>query len=440
MIYLATHWNSIYWATACLIVNSGATDEDSGASTNYGKIAKAIGELTTSDIDVKLVDINTSKYGFTPDVKNNCILMGFKNLVNVGDDFIKVIIENRPYTSPKDFVNRAHPKKQAMISLIKAGAFDSIEDRKFTMAWYLWTTCEPKTNLNLTSFPTLLKYNLVPLDDEKMERGLRIYEFNRYLKAVCREKASDINYRLDVRAIDFLISQGWERLIDGDLMNSKQWDKIYQSEMDIFRHWMMQNKSDLLFKLNTILFKEEWDKYASGTISHWEMEAACIYYHDHELLNINNEKYGLSDFFDLPEEPEADKYWYRGNKTIPLFKLTKIAGTCIDRNKTKSTVTLLTPDGVVEVKFRKEYFALFDRQISERGADGKKHIVERSWFKRGNMIIVNGMRSGDNFICKKYASTVGHQLYKINEVKSNGDLILQDTRYQGGITEEDEEV
>lgn len=69
MIYLATHWNSIYWATACLIVNSGATDEDSGASTNYGKIAKAIGELTTSDIDVKLVDINTSKYGFTPDVK-----------------------------------------------------------------------------------------------------------------------------------------------------------------------------------------------------------------------------------------------------------------------------------------------------------------------------------------------------------------------------------
>ena len=101
---------------------------------------------------------------------------------------------------------------------------------------------------------------------------------------------------------------------------------------------------------------------------------------------------------------------------------------------------MLTPDGVVEVKFRKEYFALFDRQISERGADGKKHIVERSWFKRGNMIIVNGMRSGDNFICKKYASTVGHQLYKINEVKSNGDLILQDTRYQGGIAEEDEEV
>ena len=440
MIYLATHWNSIYWATACLIVNSGATDEDSGASTNYGKIAKAIGELTTSDIDVKLVDINTSKYGFTPDVKNNCILMGFKNLVNVGDDFIKVIIENRPYTSPKDFVNRAHPKKQAMISLIKAGAFDSMEDRKFTMAWYLWTTCEPKTNLNLTSFPTLLKYNLVPLDDERMERGLHIYEFNRYLKAVCRQKASDLKYHLDVRAIDFLIVQGWEKLLDGEWMDAKQWDKIYQAEMDIFRTWIAQNKNDLLFKLNTILFKEEWDKYASGTISHWEMEAACIYYHDHELLNINNDKYGLSDFFELPEEPEVESYWHRGTKTIPLFKLTKIAGTCIDRNKTKSTVTILTPNGVVEVKFRKEYFALFDRQISERGADGKKHIVERSWFKRGNMIIVNGMRSGDNFICKKYASTVGHQLYKINEVKSNGDLILQDTRYQGGIAEEDEEV
>lgn len=441
MIYLATHWDAIYWDTACLIVNSGATDEDNGANTNYGKIARAIGAITTSDIDVKLVDINTSGYGFTPDVKNNCILMGFKNLVNVGDDFIKTIIENRPYHSPKDFVMKVNPKKQAMISLIKAGAFDAMEDRKFVMAWYLWTTCKPKTNLNLTSLSTLLNYNLVPLDNEIMERAYRIFEFNRYLKAKCRQSASDIMYHLDIRAINFLISQGWENLMHGgEWMDAKVWDKVYQNEMDVFRNWITANKADLLFKLNSLLFKEEWDKYAAGSISRWEMEAACIYYHDHELLNINNSKYGLSDFFELPEEPEAEKYWYRAGKTIPLFKLTKIAGTCIDRNKTKSTVTLLTPDGVVEVKFRKEYFVLFDRQISERGADGKKHIVERSWFKRGNMIIVNGMRSGDNFICKKYASTVGHQLYKINEVSANGDLILQDTRYQGGIEEEDEEI
>ena len=47
------------------------------------------------------------------------------------------------------------------------------------------------------------------------------------------------------------------------------------------------------------------------------------------------------------------------------------------------------------------------------------------------MIIVQGYCSEDNIIPMKYATTGGHQLYKIEEIKSNGDLILQDQRYQG---------
>ena len=42
--------------------------------------------------------------------------------------------------------------------------------------------------------------------------------------------------------------------------------------------------------------------------------------------------------------------------------------------------------------------------------------MERSWFNRGNMIVVMGIRQGDNFITKKYASSAGHQLYKINQI------------------------
>jgi hypothetical protein len=52
------------------------------------------------------------------------------------------------------------------------------------------------------------------------------------------------------------------------------------------------------------------------------------------------------------------------------------------------------------------------------------------------MILVQGIRSGDNFIPKKYASSGGHQLYKINDI-IDGDLVLQTERYQGGF-EEDE--
>ena len=114
-----------------------------------------------------------------------------------------------------------------------------------------------------------------------------------------------------------------------------------------------------------------------------------------------------------------------------MFRLFKICGTCIAKNKTKSTVSILTTDGVVNVKFRKEYFALFDKQISERGSDGAKHVVEKSWFNRGSMIVVMGIRSGDDFISKKYASSGGHQLYKIDAINEDGSLTLRDTRYQG---------
>ena len=88
------------------------------------------------------------------------------------------------------------------------------------------------------------------------------------------------------------------------------------------------------------------------------------------------------------------------------------------------------------MKFRKEYFALFDKQISAVGADGARHVVEKSWFNRGSMIVVQGMRSGDDFVSKKYASTGGHQLYKIDAILPDGELSLKDSRYQGGIEED----
>ena len=58
-------------------------------------------------------------------------------------------------------------------------------------------------------------------------------------------------------------------------------------------------------------------------------------------------------------------------KRIPLFKLHRIAGTVLDRDKAKKTVMLLTTTGVVAVKIYGAFEA-YDRQISVRGADGKK--------------------------------------------------------------------
>ena len=438
-IYLAISFNPVYWNTACLIVNSGATEEGNGGSTDYGKIAKAIGDIRSAGIDVSLANINRSEFGFAPDADHNRILFGLKGLLNVGDELVMEIINNRPYVSPKDFLYRVKPGKQAMISLIKSGAFDEMMERKKCMAWYLWETCDKKKRLTLQNMPGLIKYDLVPTDNEERLVARRVYEFNRYLKAIC--KYNTTHYKIDDRAINFLTELNLDNIIDattdGFYVSVKTWDKHYQVYMDIFRNWIAGDKDNILQSLNEKIFLEDWNKYAKGNISSWEMEVLCFYYHDHELKNVNSNKYGFINFFKLPEEPIVETTLTRGGKEIHLYKLFKICGTCIAKNKTKSTVTLLTPDGVVEVKFRKEYFSLFDKQISERGSDGVKHVKEKSWFNRGNMIVVMGVRNGDNFVSKKYSSSGGHQLYYIDSIDNDGDLILRSTRYQGDY-EEDE--
>lgn len=434
-LYLATHFNPVYWNTAYLIVNSGAVDEVEGEQTDYTKIAKAIGEIRNKGIKVSLVDINHSDFGFKPDVENNQILFGLKGLVNVNNEFIRTIIDNRPYVSLVDFLNRIHPNKQAMIALIKGGAFDQFGSRMDAMVQYIWLTCDKKQRLTLQNMPGLMRYGLLPTE-EKYIIPRKVFEFNRYLKDNCKV----INgFQLDDRSIDFLNSLGLERLYDESFfMDAKAWDKIYQSYMDTFRDWIKLNKDEILDKLNTTIFLQDWEKYATGNISSWEMEALCFYYHDHELKNVPNEKYGFIDFFSLPEEPIIDKVFKRGNSTIPIYKLNKICGTCIAKNKTKSTVYLLTTTGVVTVKFRQEYFALFDKQTFQRNADGSRKVIEKSWFNRGNMIVVQGIRRGDEFVTKKYASSSGHQLYKIDQVNADGTLVLRSERKQGEEIDDEE--
>ena len=430
-IYLATHFNSIYWNTACLTVNSGAMDEDNGGSTDYGKIAKALGDIINENIKVGLVDINKSAYGFKPDIENNQILFGLKGMLNVGDDIIAATIERRPYISPRDYINKVNPNKQAMISLIKGGAFDNLMDRKICMAWYIWNTCNKKSKITLQNMGGLIKYNLIP-DDLILER--RIFEFNRYLKKL--GKFYDY-YKLDERAINFLVEIERDYLIkENEYIKISEWDKIYGFYMDRVRVWIAKDQANILNNLNILIFKEDWDKYALGNYSSWEMEALCFYYHDHELINVDNTKYGFSNFKDLPYDPEVDQIYHRKGADIKLFKLAKICGTCIAKNKTKSLVTLLTTDGVVNVKFRKEYFAMFDKQISGYDDNGEKHTIEKSWFNRGSMIVLTGMRSGDDFIVKRYATTPGHQLYKIDELLPNGQLRLRHERYQGEVEDD----
>ena len=427
---LAYKFPLIYWNTACLITDTGG-NEDIEGSNDYGKLADGINKMRDEGIEVALPDINESTYTFKPDEVNNKIIFGLRGILSLGDEIINNIIANRPYKSFEDFKSKVKVNKTVMLSLIKAGVFDSLEDRKSVMKKYIYETADTKKNLNITSIPLLMKNNLLPMDNDDYKMAYRIYEFNRYLKAKCS------NGIIDNRAFNFLTEIDCEDLVDGNMkLNDKGWQKFYSKAMDIYRDYIASHKEELLAVINEEAFVNNWSTYAEGSLSAWEMEAICFYYHEHEMAHLNHELYGISSFKNLPEEPEVDyTYYTKDGKEVNIFKLTKIAGTCISKNKNKGTVKILTVDGVVEVRFRKEYFAMFDKQVSVKGADGKKHVVESSWFNKGEKIMVNGMRQGDQFTAKKYKSTEGHTLYRILQIEDDGKLVLQSERVQGELDE-----
>ena len=427
---LAYKYPVIYWNTACLITDSGSGD----GSTDYTKIAQSVNKIMGEGIKVSLVDINRSNKDFTPDRENNQILFGLKAVSNLGEDIVNEIIANRPYTSIQDFMNKVHANRTQMLMLIKGGAFDSFMPRYDAMITYIWSTCDKKKRLTLQNLPGLIRYNLIPVNGD-FGYAKRVFEFNRYLKDKCKFNVK--YYKLDERALQFLVESGNEHFIkineNGYFMDIEEWDRlVYKPIMDVFRDWIKENKDSLLNELNNRIFLDDWNKYAKGNLSSWEMESLCFYYHEHELVHVNMRKYGLSNFNSLSEVPPIDKFFKRNGANIPIYKLYTICGTCIAKNKAKSTVYILTTEGqVVPIKFRQEYFALFDKQTFKRNADGSKTIIERSWFNRGNMILIQGIRRGDEFVAKKYASSTKHQLYHIDAICQNGDLELRSERKQG---------
>ena len=165
------------------------------------------------------------------------------------------------------------------------------------------------------------------------------------------------------------------------------------------------------------------EKYSQGNISKWEMDSISFYYHEHELAKAAQY---YDNFFDLPEEPEIE-YTFVGNngQEVKIFKLHKIIGTVIDKDKMHNTVTLLTPTGVVLVKIYKNQFAIYDKRLSQKGLDGKKRVIESSWFKRGNKLMIQGIRRGENFIPKKTKKSILPIISKITNVSNDGQLTFQ---------------
>ncbi|WP_235850197.1 PHP domain-containing protein, partial [Niallia circulans] len=165
---LIYRYNQLYWNTACLTVNSGGIESEEDEldneeetddknkkkySTNYGKVAAAIGNIRQRGVKVSLPDINKAQFGFFPDIENDSIIFGLKGMNGIGDDVVHNIVNNRPYTSFDDFLVRMYDtnliKNGQMLQLIKGGCFEVFGERYSIMKQFLSHTFEPKKQLTM---------------------------------------------------------------------------------------------------------------------------------------------------------------------------------------------------------------------------------------------------------------------------------------------------
>ena len=397
---------------ATIIVTKDGRKKKKTKVTNYGKIATAIGKIQSSGVVVAPPDVNESSYTFSPDATKNLIRFGLSGITRISGDLVKQIIANRPYKSIEDFTSKVKVNKTQMINLIKAGAFDWLGGRESVMKAYVGSICGAKNRITLQNLKMLIDFGLIP-DEFDMVR--RVFNFNKYLKKMKMGEYygfDNIAFNFYSNSFDIDLLTASNDTESGFKIKQTEWENIYQHHMDIIRPYVKAHSSELLEALNSALMKETWNKYCEGNISKWEMDAISCYIHEHELADIDEKKYGLSNFSDIPEQPQIEKYIPIKGKMVPIFKLWRIYGTVLDRDKAKKTVTLLTKDSVVVVKIYGP-FAEYDKQISEMGADGHKHVIEKSMFSRGNKVIITGIKEEEGFRGKVYRSTPYHTVEQI---------------------------
>lgn len=209
---LATRWNPLYWQCACLCVNAGnyadaLEDEEEGAeessdedteekkgrkvAPNYGKIARAIYNAQSSGVTVDLPDINTAQTDFVPDIEHNTILYSLQAITAVGDDLLEKILQNRPFSSVEDFIQKINPTTVQMIGLLKAGCFDALEkkNRRVLIAQYLQSLAEE----NFPEKDKLTATQLKKMIDGRVDFGghniqVRLFNYKRYIDANQNDK------------------------------------------------------------------------------------------------------------------------------------------------------------------------------------------------------------------------------------------------------------
>lgn len=209
--YLKCHYPVEYMAA---VINNQKTED---GSTDFKKVKQYIKSAEQDGIKTLLPDINTTGLKFTP--YNGSITYGLSLIKGLSDNGAKVVIENRPYKSFEDFLERVGLVlgKSDVISLIKANAFRNI------------TKC--------TQMEQFEKYYDLRFNNGKEDK-----------KPIKKVNKTHIKYLLDNGLIE--PDEQEDKILCLDIINEERMQKCW------------------------IDFKE---KYCSGNSLSWEMETVNAY-------------------------------------------------------------------------------------------------------------------------------------------------------------------
>lgn len=362
----------------------------------------AIANVQRHGIKISKPNINTSQLGFTPDTKNHSIRFGLRAIAGLSDDMANKIIQNRPYSSFNDFLEKVNPTNSQALTIIKSGAFDDFDKTSEILKRYEEYKVKKRKNITLTQTPLLKQLKLIP---SEYKQYVSLYDFNKYCKKEL--KKDNTHYYLDSRALKF-IEDNYSDLLENDKLNIKEWDKYYKRDIKPLQQFYKDNKENLIDKVRLGEMKKQYveDGGLKFQASH-EMLTLNCYIDNHELQNIDKKFYDIKYWDEMPEEPDQI-----GNAKYAKYKIYSIVGTVIRKEKTHSSITLLDPSGnTFNVQFAKSVFANYEKEKT---------------FERGNLLMIQGFRRGSRFTPKAYKNNVYNIVEKIDSVdNSSGKIIFK---------------
>lgn len=394
-MYIAAYFPSIYWKTASISVDAGTFGGEFN-SIDYTSVASAVSSAKNM---VQLPDINRSNVSFTPD--KTIILFGLGGISGLGLADINAIIDNRPYNSFDNFMEKVGKdiSTKKIITLIKAGVFHEFDPSTRSVAiYYLSKYTERKTKLTTVQLPKII--NDIP-DEFATARDLYIFK-----NALYGRNAVKMSKELEDEFFDKWEQYGIEyEYVNGVLVvDKKTLDKVFNNEAKELKEWLKTDDAiELLARMD---MRATWIKEMTGNEASWYFSTLSYYPYKHQLATTGIiEDLNIKTFSELPVDGK-----YVGKRK--QYEKVAIAGTVISKNIKGVIDIITTNDEVVSVRVGKDRYGKYNKKIISGSA--KERVLESdSFFNRGETLLFIGYRRMNDFIANNYGTNFEHPVMRI---------------------------